>query len=162
MNPSHIFFKELDIDQDNTFTANKSKENEVENVVFSADNKYAITGLTINLIISNFELLKIENVKEQKKVSQEIQDLIKNYKEPDLTLFISNPKTKTVEISFVKKNESDFPRIKLTYYNFSTEKNENFIVYDYIEHLKRFGFEWIQKDLGFRYEVKINNSDKKK
>ena len=100
-------------------------------------------------------------MKEQKKVSQEIQDLIKNYKEPDLTLFISNPKTKTFEIPFVKKNESDFPRIKLTYYNFSTEKNENFIVYDYIEHLKRFGFEWIQKDLGFRYEVKINNSDKK-
>ena len=76
-------------------------------------------------------------------------------------MFISNPETKTVEIPFVKKNESDLPRIKLTYYNFSTEKNENFIVYDYIEHLKRFGFEWIQKDLGFRYEVKINNSDKK-
>ena len=78
MNPSHIFFKELDIDQDNTFTANISKENEVENVVFSAGNEYAVTGLTINSIISNSELLKIENVKEQKKVSQEIQDLIKN------------------------------------------------------------------------------------
>ena len=100
MNPSHIFFKELDIDQDNTFTANISK---VEDVVFSADNKYGVTGLTINSIISNSELLKIENVKEQKKVSQEIQDLIKNYKEPDLTLFISNPEIKTVEIPFVKK-----------------------------------------------------------
>ena len=130
MNPSHIFFKELDIDQDNTFTANISKENEVENVVFSADNKHAITGLTINLIISNSELLKIENVKEHKKVSQEIQDLIKNYKKADLTLFISNPETKTVKIPFAKKNESDLPRIKLTYYNFSTKKNENFIVYD--------------------------------
>ena len=103
MNPLNIFLKELDIDQDNTFTADISKENEVENVVFSADNKYAVTGLTINSIISNSELLKIENVKEQKKVSQEIQDLIKNYKEPDLTLFKSNPKTKTVAIPFVKK-----------------------------------------------------------
>ena len=50
MNPSHIFFKELDIDQDNNFTADISKENEVENVVFSADNEYAVSGLTINSI----------------------------------------------------------------------------------------------------------------
>lgn len=44
MNPSHIFFKELDIDQDQTFTANFTKENEIESVVFDKDNKYAITG----------------------------------------------------------------------------------------------------------------------
>ena len=44
MNPSHIFFKELDIDQDQTFTANFAKENEIESVVFDKDNEYAITG----------------------------------------------------------------------------------------------------------------------
>ena len=103
MNPSHIFFKQLDIDQDNTFTADITKENEIENVAFSADSEYAITGLTINSILSDCELLKIENVKEQNKVSLEIQDLTKNYKEPDLTLFISNTEIKTVEIPFVKK-----------------------------------------------------------
>ena len=32
--------------------------------------------------------LKIENVKEQKIISGEIQELIKNYKEPDLTFTI--------------------------------------------------------------------------
>ena len=32
-----------------------------------------------------------------------LQDLVKDYKEPDLTLFMSNPETKTVEIPFVKK-----------------------------------------------------------
>ena len=42
MNPLHIFFKELGIDQDNTSTADISKENEVENLVLSADNKYAV------------------------------------------------------------------------------------------------------------------------
>ena len=33
----HMRVKELEIDQDNTFTANVSQENEVENVVFKTD-----------------------------------------------------------------------------------------------------------------------------
>ena len=103
MNPSHIYFKEIEIDQDNTFTANFSKENEIENVILNKDSEYGITGLNINSILSDEKLLKIENVKEQNKVSLEIQELIKNYKEPDLTLFMSHPETKTIEISFVKK-----------------------------------------------------------
>ena len=103
MNPSHIYFKEIEIDQDNTFTANFSKENEIENVILNKDSEYGITGLNINSILSDEKLLKIENVKEQNKVSLEIQELIKNYKEPDLTLFMSHPETKTIEIPFVKK-----------------------------------------------------------
>ena len=103
MNPSYIFFKAIEIDQDNVFTANIPKINEIENVVFNKDTEYAITGLNINSILSDSKLLKIENVKEQNKVSLEIQDLVKDYKEPDLTLFMSNPETKTVEIPFVKK-----------------------------------------------------------
>ena len=59
--------------------------------------EYAITGLRINSILADEKLLKIENIKEQRKISQEIQDLIKNYKEPDLTLFMSHSETKTIE-----------------------------------------------------------------
>ena len=61
MNPSHIYFKEIDIDQDQTFTVNFSKENEIENVVFDKDNEYAITGLK-----SNAELQDKENIKNRK------------------------------------------------------------------------------------------------
>ena len=50
MDPTHIFFKELEIDNDSTFTANFTKENEVD------------------------------NIKEQTKVWQEIQDLVKTTK----------------------------------------------------------------------------------
>ena len=32
MDPAHIFYKELKIDQDNIFTANISKENEIKNI----------------------------------------------------------------------------------------------------------------------------------
>ena len=144
MNPSHIYFKEIDIAQDNTFTANFTKETEIENVIFNKDSEYGISGLNINSILSDEKLLKIENVKEQNKVSLEIQELIKNYKEPDLTLFMSHSETKTVEIPFVKKSESDLPRIELTYYNTTTTtttKNEELLMYGYIGHLKKFGFD---------------------
>ena len=121
MDPSYIFFGQLDIDEDNTFTENISEENEIENVVFNKDNKYAITGLNINSIFSDSELLKIENIKEQNRVFQEIKDLINGYNEPDLTFVVSHPETKIVEVPFVKKkNESDLPKTELTYYNPTT------------------------------------------
>ena len=40
---------------------------------------------------------------------------------------MSHPETKTIEIPFVKKNESDLPKIKLTYFNSTTTKNEDFL-----------------------------------
>ena len=103
MDPVHIFFKLLEINQDNTFTANISQENEVENVVFNTDKEYAVTGMVIKPDITDPELVKIENTKELDKISKEIQELIKNYKDPDLTLSISNPETKTLLLPFVKK-----------------------------------------------------------
>ena len=162
MDLAHIFLKELELEQDNIFTANFTRENETKNVIFSQDVENAITGLRINSVLADEKLLKIENIKEQSKISQEIQDLIKNYNEPDLTLFMSHPETKTIKVPFVKKNESDLPKIKLTYYNTNTKKNETFLVYDYIGHFEKFGLEWIQNDSGLKYVVKIDNSDKKK
>ena len=35
-------------------------------------------------------------------------------------------------------------------------------MYDYIQHLKKFEFEWIQNNLVLKYRIKINNSDSKK
>ena len=162
MNPAHIYFKEIDIDQDDTFTIHFTKENEIENVIFDKDNEYAITGLKINAELPHKKILKIEDVEEQNRVSGEIQEIIKNYKEPDLTLFMSHPETKTIEIPFVKKNESDLPKIKLTYFNSTTTKNENFFIYDFIEHFKKFGFEWNKDGLGLNYQIKIDPTDAKK
>ena len=103
MNPAYIYFKEIDIDQNETFTADFSKKNEIENVVFNKKNEYGITWLNINSVVSDSEILKIENEKEQRKISEEIQELIKAYKEPDFTLTVSNTETKAMEIPFVKK-----------------------------------------------------------
>ena len=48
-------------------------------------------------------------------MSQEIKDLVKEYKEPDLTLFMSNPETKAVEIPFVKKKWNWFTENKINF-----------------------------------------------
>ena len=103
MDPSYIYFKEINIDQDNTFTANLSKDNEIEKVVFNKENEYGVSGLNINAVLPDEKILKIENKREHDKISQEIQESIKQNKEPNLTFIISHPETKSIEIPFVKK-----------------------------------------------------------
>ena len=72
--------------------------------------------------IADSELVEIENTKELNRISKEILELTKNYKDPNLTMSISNPETKTLLLLFVKKDESDLLKIKLTYFNTTTKK----------------------------------------
>ena len=135
MDPVHTFYNELEIDKDNIFTVNISQENEVENVLFGKE--YAVTGMAIKPEIVDSELVKVKNTKELDRISKEIQAITKNYEELNLTLSISNLETKPVSITFLRKNESDLPRIKLTFFNTTTNKNEDFLVYDYYEHFEQ-------------------------
>ena len=146
MDSIHIFYNELKIDKD-VFTSNISLEKNVENVIFDKNKEYTVTGMTIKPEIIDSELVKIKNIKELDRISKEIQEITKNYKEPDLTLSISNPEIKAVLVPFVKKSESELPRIKLTFFNTITNKNEDFFVYDFYKHLKRSGFVWEIKNL---------------
>ena len=72
MDPSYIYFNEIDINQDNTFTANLSKENEIEKVVFNKKNEYGVSGLNIIVDLPDEKILKLDNKKDQEKISQEI------------------------------------------------------------------------------------------
>ena len=110
MDPSYICFNEIDINQDNTFTANLLKDNEIEKVVFNKENEYGVSGLNINVDLPDEKILKIDNKKEQEKISQEFQELIKQNKEPNLTFIISPPETKSIEIPFVKKMKQNYQR----------------------------------------------------
>ena len=67
MNPSYLYFKELDIDRDNVFHLNFSKENEIEEVVLDKDYEYAITGLNLNVEFDTSQVIKIEDENKQKK-----------------------------------------------------------------------------------------------
>ena len=161
MEPIHISYNELEIDGNNIFTADISQENEAENVLFDKNKEYAVTGMTIIPKIVDSELVKVINTKELQRISEEIQEKIKNYKEPNLNLTISNPETKTLVIPFTKKTETECPRIKITFFNTTTKKNENFLVYDYYKHLKDFGFEWENKKLEFKYTITLSSDEKK-
>ena len=92
--------------------------------------------------------------KNKKKLARK---LIKQNKEPNLTFIISHPETYSLEIPFIKKNETELPKKKLTFFNTTTQKNEDFTYYDYVGHLEKFGYEWSKA--GFKY--KITNKDKK-
>ena len=160
MDPSYIYFKEIKIDQDKTFTASLSKDSDIEKVAFNKENEYGVTGLNISSVLPDEKILKIENFKEQQKLTQEIQELIKQNKEPNLTFVISHLETKSIEIHFVKKKWIRITKKKLTSFNTSTKKNEDFLFYDYIRHLEKFWFEWSK--YGFKYEMKIDSSDSTK
>ena len=110
MNPEYIYFKEIKINQDNTFTANLSKDNEIEKVVFNKENEYGVSGLNINAVLPDEKILKLGNKREQEKISKEILELIKQNKEANLTFIISHPETKSIEIPFVKKSEAELPK----------------------------------------------------
>ena len=109
MNPVYIYFKELDIDKDDNFTLNFSKDNEIENVIFDKEYEYAVTGLKINVDLPDEQVIEIENKEKLDQKSNEIQEIIKNYKEPDITFNISNTETTPINITFDKKNETILP-----------------------------------------------------
>ena len=157
MDSIHIFYNKLEIDKD-VFTSNISLEKNVENVIFDKNKEYTVTGITIKPEITDSELVKVKNIKELDRISKEIQEITKNYKEPDLTLSISNPEIKAVLVPFVKKSESELPRIKLTFFNTITNKNEDFFVYDYYKHLKRSGFVWEYRVWNMGSDLKMRKS----
>ena len=57
--------------------------------------------------------------KNKNKISEEIQELIKAYKEPDLTLTVSNTETKTIKIPFVKKMKVIFQKKNILFQSFN-------------------------------------------
>ena len=48
MEPIHIFYKELPLDENNIFTSNLAEQNEVEEGKFKKSKEYGVTGLSIN------------------------------------------------------------------------------------------------------------------
>ena len=113
MNPVHIYFKEIDIDQNQSFTINFAKENKIENVLFDGFRTEQIRCWQ-NEHKTSAERWKNNKSRKQKrtkkKISEEIQELIKQNKEPNLTFIISHPETNSIEIPFVKKNETELIR----------------------------------------------------
>ena len=91
-------------DENNISTADIKEKNEVENIRFRKSLKYAVTGLSINQDIGS-ALVTVTDVDQKKILSNAIQKILKEKKEPDLDLKISNPETKDIIISFLKNQQ---------------------------------------------------------
>ena len=93
-----------------------------------------MTGLSINQEISS-ELATVTDVNKLNNLSYSIQNLVKEIKEPNLDLKISNPETKDIIIPFQKRYVTDCPPINLTFHNTTTKKDEEIGFCDYFSHL---------------------------
>ena len=63
-------------------------------------------------------------------------------------------KQKQLKFLLLKKIKVIFLK-KISYFNHSTNKNEDFYVYDYFGHLKKIGFLWGNTSLELVYEIVI-------
>ena len=67
MNPVHVYFKEIDIDQNHLFAINFPKENEIENILFDRQNENAVSRMDIKPVIKDEKIIKIEDKAKKKK-----------------------------------------------------------------------------------------------
>ena len=89
MEPAHIFYKELPLDENNIFSANLSENNEVKEIKFKKSKKYAVTGPSINQEVES-DLVSVAHLDAQNALSDLIRNHVKKKEEPNLTLKIYN------------------------------------------------------------------------
>ena len=106
-------------------------------------------------------MVAVVDVDIQEAIRNSIRKLVKEKREPDLDLKIYCEEAFEKIIPFEKKESSKVPNQKLTYYNTTTQKQEEFQFYDSFIHLEKFGFEWQDASIEFKYSVELS-TDKKK
>ena len=153
---SHIFYKELPLDEDNIFLANLTENNEVEQS-FKKSNLYTVSGLSIDQdTASNVSL---PNVEGKKALSDILRVYVeeKNKFNPDLKIYKEDYFDITV-LPFVKRTKVLINGFK--YYDTTTQKEETIEFYNYYNRVKNFGFTSEHLPLEFKYEITLS-SDKK-
>ena len=89
MEPIHIFYKELPIDENNILTANLAEENKAEEIRFKKWKEYSITGISIYQEVEP-DLVPIVDLDNQNALSDLLRTYINKKKDPDLDFRIYN------------------------------------------------------------------------
>ena len=121
MEPTHIFYKKLPINENNILAANLAEKNEVYEVKFKKSREYAATGLSINQDLDS-RVIAAADTDRLEIISSLIQKSVKEKKERVLDLRIRNEETIEKVIRFKIKTFTELPQLKLTFYNTSTTK----------------------------------------
>ena len=106
METIHIFYKELSTDKNNIFTANLAEKNEVEEVKFKKSRECAVTGLSINQDIDS-DLFVVTDTDRQEAISNLIQKLVKEKKDPDQSLTSESTMRKRLKKQFLLKRQAN-------------------------------------------------------
>ena len=106
MEPIHIFYEELSTDKNDIFTANLAEKNEVEEVKFKKSRECAVTGLSINQDIDS-DLFVVTDTDRQEAISNLIQKLVKEKKDPDQTLTSESTMRKRLKKQFLLKRQAN-------------------------------------------------------
>ena len=61
MEPVHLFYNKLLLDENNIFSSNLTENNDTQEIKFKKSNNYAISGLSINQEIDNKEFVPLPN-----------------------------------------------------------------------------------------------------
>ena len=160
MEPVHIFYKDLPVDENNIFIVNLTEKNQVEEVKFKKLREYAITGLSVNQDIGT-DFIAVGETDREEVLSKLIQTLVKGKREPYLFPIIFNEEAMGKLILFERRSSKEVPFIEYTFYNATTKKNETVDFYNYQLHLEKCGFEQADAELEFLYTVKMSRDKKK-
>ena len=76
MEPVHLFYKELSVDENNIFVVNLTKTNEVEDIKLKKSREYPVTGLSINQDIGT-DFMTVGETDRQEVLSKSIRKLVK-------------------------------------------------------------------------------------
>ena len=135
---SHVFYKEISVDEKNIFSANLAENNDVDQIKFDKSKTYSISRLSIHQDIqSNVSLLNIEG----KKVRS---DILKTYaqEKEKFKLVLKVCKEDWFDITVPFQKRTDVLINGFEYFDTITQKQETIEFYDYYYHLKIFGFTW--------------------
>ena len=100
--------------------------------------------------------MSVTDIDQQNFLTNTIQKIVKEKKDPDLDLNISNPETKDIIILLKKKSAVDCPPIKLTFYNTTTKKNEEIEFYNYFQRLQKYDLVWEHLPINFRCSIELS------
>ena len=102
MELSHIFYKEVPVDEDNTFLLNLSENNKIDSVKVNKSKTYEISGLSINQ--SSGHGVLSPSIKGKKVLSDILRTYAAEKDKFNLDLRIYKKDWLDITVSFKKKN----------------------------------------------------------
>ena len=135
LEPAHVSYNELPLDENTIFSISLTENNEIEEIKFKKSN--AISGLPINQEIDNKEFVPLPNTDAEHQLSDIMRPYSKEKEKFNLTLRMYTKES--FDITIPKR--TDILLNGFQYYDTTTKKLETIAFYDYFYHLDKFGFE---------------------